>query len=377
MSRGTGREPGEARTAGMSGTASVSAPVDEAGGGGVPPTPSVSVLIPTHQDAYLLRKSLPAFLGHRPREIEILILNNDPSQDVRSSIGKIADDPRVTIVEMGFEAGFSRAINRGIRESNGGLVLFCNADLFPSTTYLAEMQRFFDEHPRAGAAIGKLLRYDLERDRRTDVIDSAGLLLTRQRRITPRGEGEQDSGQFDEACEVFAIDGAAMVVRRSALEGIGVGGEYLDENFVTHKEDHDVSWRLRLAGWECWYLPSAVAYHGRTTRGLGSKRYLSAIRTFHRNEREKSDRVRTHAMKNQWLMLLKNEDPYNFARDFPFILAREAMILTHNLLFAPRALVAIPMTLKILRETLKKRRAAKAKQRMAPRALRRWLDTHG
>jgi GT2 family glycosyltransferase len=338
-------------------------------------TPSVSVLIPTHHDAHLLRKSLPVLLRHPPDEIEIVIVNNDPSQDVRSSIGENADDPRVTIVDMGFEAGVPRALNRGIRESNGELVMLCNADLFPSTTYLAEMQRFFDEHPGAGAAMGKLLRYDLVSDRPTDVIDSAGLLLTRQRRMMPRGEGERDTGQFDQACEVFAIDGAAPVLRRSALEDIGLGAEYLDENFTTQKDDHDVSWRLRLAGWECWYFPSAVAYHGRTARGLGSKRYRSAIRSFHRNERMKSDSVRIQAMKNQWLMLLKNEDPYNFVRDFPFILAREAMVVTHNLLFAPRALVAVPMTLKLLRQTLRKRRAAKARQRMDPRDLRRWLDT--
>lgn len=358
----------------MSGTTSVSSP-DHEGGRGVRSTPRVSVLIPTHRDAYLLRKSLPVFLRHPPDEVEVIVLNNDPSQDVRSLIGENADDPRVTIVEMGFEAGFSRAINRGIRESGGGFVMFCNADLFPSGTYLAEMLTFFDEHPRAGAAIGKLLRYDLANDQPTDVIDTAGLLLTRQRRLMPRGEGERDTGQFDKACEVFAIDGAAIVLRRSALEAISVDGEYLDENFVAHKEDHDVSWRLRLAGWECWYVPSSVAYHGRTTRGLGSTGYLTAIRDFHRTEREKSELVRIHAMKNQWLMLLKNEDGYNFARDFPFILAREAMVVTHRLLFAPRTLVAVPMTLKVLRETLRKRRAAKAKQRMNPRGLRRWLDT--
>jgi GT2 family glycosyltransferase len=332
-----------------------------------------SVLVPTYQDAHLLRKSLPTFLDNPPRDIEILILNNNPAQDVCSAITESADDPRVRIVEMGYEAGFARAINRGIRESRGELVMLCNADLFPSTTYLGEMLRFFEDHPGAGAAIGKLLRYDLEADRPTNVIDTAGLVLTRQRRIVPRGEGEWDSGQFDEALEVFAVDGAAPVVRRSALQAISVAGEYLDENFFAHKEDHDVSWRVRLAGWECWYVPSAVAYHGRTTKGLGASGYLSAIRRFHRNEREKSNFVRVHAMKNQWLMLLKNEDRHNFLRDFPFILAREAMVVVHNLLFAPRALVAIPMTLRILRETLAKRRAAKAKQRMDPRALRRWL----
>jgi hypothetical protein len=79
-------------------------------------------------------------------------------------------------------------------------------------------------------------------------------------------------------------------------------------------------------------------------------------------------------MKNQWLMLVKNEDRYNFVRDFPFILAREAMVVTHNLLFAPRALVAMPMTVRMLRETLRKRRATKAKQRVHPGELRQWLD---
>ena len=68
-------------------------------------------------------------------------------------------------------------------------------------TYLAEILSFFQARTDAGAAIGKLLRYDLRRDRPTDVIDTAGLVLTRQRRSSPRGEGERDVGQYDEAIE--------------------------------------------------------------------------------------------------------------------------------------------------------------------------------
>jgi len=334
----------------------------------------MTVLIPTYRDAHLLQKSLPVFLQNLPEELEVIVLNNDPSQDVRDCIGESADDPRVRIIEMG-ESFFSRAANRGILESSGELVMFCNADLFPTATYLQEIVEFFDAHPHAGGAIGKVLRYDLASDEATDVIDTAGLLLTRQRRIMTRGEGERDTGQYDTAQEVFAIDGSAMVFRRRALEQIKTGDQYFDENFVTHKEDHDISWRVRLAGWECWYAPAAVAYHGRTTRGLGATGYLSAIRAYRQNEREKSPKVRVHAMKNQWLLLMKNEDSFNFVRDFPSILAREAMVVGHNLVFAPRSLVAIPMTLKILPETLRKRRSTKAMQRMQPRALRRWIGS--
>jgi GT2 family glycosyltransferase len=336
--------------------------------------PRVSVVIPTYKDAELLRKSLPVFLEHPPDDVEIVVVNNDPSQQVRAAIAGHADDPRVRLVEMGWEAGFARAVNRGIRETSGEFVMLCNADLFPSPTYLAEILTFFEAHPGAGAAIGKLLRYDLATDRPTEVIDTAGLVLSRQRRFMPRGEGERDVGQFDETAEVFAVDGAAPVLRRRALEQISFRGECLDENFFAHKEDHDISWRLHLAGWECWYVPPAVAFHGRTTRGLGSSGYLSAIRDFHQTEREKSQLVRVNAMKNQWLMLLKNEDAFNFVRDFPFILGREAMVATHRLFFAPTTLVAIPMTIKLLPETLRKRSAAKRTQKMNPRALRQWLD---
>ena len=339
--------------------------------------PRLSVLIPTYRDAELVRRSVTTLLSQSSVSVEVVVLNNDPDQDVAAAIGELAADERVRLVEMGFEAGFARAINRGIRLTSGELVMFCNADLFPTPEYATEIVPFFERRERAGAAIGKILRYELGADRATDLIDTAGLALNRQRRFMPRGEGERDDGRFDEEMEVFGVDGAAMVVRRSALETIRFGDEYLDENFYAHKEDHDVSWRLRLAGWECWYVPSAVAYHGRTTRGLGATGYLSAVRTFHRNELEKSTSVQINAMKNQWLMLLKNEDLPNLARDFPFILGRELLVLGHRLVFSPRSLAAVPMTLRITRQTLRKRSAVKASQRVSPKAVRGWLGVEG
>ena len=186
----------------------------------------------------------------------------------------------------GYEAGFARAINRGIRESSGELVMFCNADLFPRP-YLVEMS-VLRARARAGAAIGKILRYDLAADVPTGSSTPPASLLTRQRRFILAARESPTPASSTSEREVFAIDGAAMVMRRAALDEIAVDGEYLDENFVTHKEDHDVSWRVRLAGLGVLVRPDRVAYHGRTTRGLGATGYLSAVRSFHRNEQQKS-----------------------------------------------------------------------------------------
>jgi GT2 family glycosyltransferase len=336
----------------------------------------ISILIPTYQDMHLLSKSLPIFLESSSHDTEILILNNDPSQDIETWLDtEFSADSRanVQVIEMGYDSGFGRAINRGVGLSCGELLFICNADFFPSPTYITTMCAFLDGHPRAGLAIGKILRYDLVSDAPTDVIDTAGLIFSRNRRFLARGEGYADTGQFGKEQQVFGVDGAALTARRVALDSIAINGEYFDENFFMYKEDWDISWRVRLMGWECWYVPPAIAFHARTSRGLGETRYLSAIRAFHENEKEKASDVRFHSLKNQWLMLLKNEDFANFWRDFPFILSRELMVLGYNLIFSPRTLLAVTDFAKLLPATVAKRRLIKRKQTVSPRELRRWL----
>jgi GT2 family glycosyltransferase len=322
----------------------------------------------------LLARSLPVFL-RRPADIEVVVINNDPSQDLvkwfESHFGTV---PRV--IEMGYEAGFARAINRGIEISRGEFVMFCNADFFATEQYLDEIVRFFGTNRRAAAASGKILRYDLVNDEPTDIIDTAGLRMARNRRGLARGEGQRDVGQFDDVEEVFGNDGVGLVIRRSALENIRVAGEYLDESFFMYKEDWDLSWRVRLAGWECWYVPSATGFHGRTSRGLGEASYLSGISKFHENERRKPEFVRVHSMKNQWLMLLKNEDWHNFWRDAPYILTREGVVVLYSLVFSPRTLVAIPRFLRLAGGALAKRRAIKGRQIVSAAEIRRWFVLH-
>ena len=73
------------------------------------------MLIPTHGDVDLLRRSLPTLLDDPAADVEVIIVNNDPQQDVRAAIGEYASDRRTTIVEMGFEGDF---LGLSIAESN-------------------------------------------------------------------------------------------------------------------------------------------------------------------------------------------------------------------------------------------------------------------
>jgi GT2 family glycosyltransferase len=343
-----------------------------ASSGAVPPiaTPPVTAIIATHRDMHLVVKSL-AYLFANPT-VAAVIVNNDTTQDVASWLDE-ATRKRTTIVESGYPAGYARATNNGLAVATSEFVLFGDSDLFVEAEYVERLLEFMASHPRAGCASGKLLRIDLKSERRLDIIDSAGVMLGRNRRPMARGEGQRDEGQFDEAQQLFGVDGAGLLVRRSALESIKVDGEYFDESFFMYKEDTDLCWRLRLAGWECWYVPEAVAYHGRTSKGLGETRYLSAIRRFHENEQRKPAFARACSMRNQWLMLVKDEDGYNFLRDFHLIAMRELMVLGYNLVFAPSTLKVVVEFSRLLPKTMRKRRSIKARQAITPREMRRWF----
>jgi GT2 family glycosyltransferase len=339
------------------------------------PRALVSALMPCFRDFHLVERSLPRILEGSGCDLEVVVLNNDSDQveQMRGLVGGLSD-PRLRLVELEHRAGFIEAINAGIAATTGELVFFANSDLFVAEGYLDAMVSFFERHTRAGCAIGKILRYDLKADRETDIIDTTGHVIGRNRRVVDRGENQRDVGQYEREEEVFGGSGAALVARREALEAVKVHGEYLDKTFHMYKDDIDLCWRLRLAGWECWYVPTAKAHHGRTSKGLGRHSYLSDMRRFHENEQTKPAYVRMNSMKNHWLTLVKNDDLTNLVRDLPHILGREALILGYNLVSAPRdTVITLRQFSRALPRALAKRREIKMRQCISASEIRSWF----
>ena len=335
----------------------------------------VSVLVPCYGDAHFVGRAVARILEGSKCDLEVVLVNNDDEQvaQVRALVEALRDE-RIRVLELEHGAGFARAINAGIRATTADLVFFANSDLFVSDGYIDELVSFFERHPRASCAAGKILRYDLDCDRETDVIDTTGFIIGRNRRVADRGENEEDTGRFERAEEVFGVSGAALVARRAALEDVAVRGEFLDETFHMYKEDVDLCWRLRLAGWECWYVPSAVAHHGRTVHGLGRSSYVANMRRFHANQKAKPLSTRMNSMQNHWLLLLKNEDLSNFLRDAVWILGREAIVLGYNVVLSPvDTMTTLSRLLRTIPEARVKRRAIKRRQLVSPAEVRRWF----
>ena len=129
----------------------------------------------------------------------------------------------------------------------------------------------------------------------------------------------REAGNLRELIErVFAVSGAALLIRSAALTSLRVEGELFDEDFFAYREEIDLAWRANLLGWSCLYVPRAVAAH---RRGWTPATW-----------REIDRRIRRHSFKNRYLEMIKNERASEFFRDLPSILACEGMRFGYALL---------------------------------------------
>jgi GT2 family glycosyltransferase len=76
------------------------------------------------------------------------------------------------------------------------------------------------------------------------------------------------------------VTGAAVVLRREALEEVGL----FDEGFFLYSEEVDLQFRLRQAGWEVHYLPTVTVVHHESqfSAGIPERRINEMWRSRHR-----------------------------------------------------------------------------------------------
>jgi GT2 family glycosyltransferase len=76
---------------------------------------------------------------------------------------------------------------------------------------------------------------------------------------------------------VEAIKGACLILRRAALDRVGL----LDEDYFMYTEEVDLCYRLAQAGWELWWVPQAMVthYEGQSTRQAAERMFVQLYRS--------------------------------------------------------------------------------------------------
>lgn len=194
--------------------------------------------------------------------IEVIVVDN-ASADGSPRLVERLDG--VHLVANQDNRGFARACNQGIEATSSRYVMLLNPDAEAAPGALDAMVRFMDEHADVGAAGAALLNPDGSLQPSGWTFPTLGALLSIHpwiARFVPPGPDASRRRDFAATADVDEVSGAAVIVRRDALESVGL----LDDGFFLYFEDIDLCRRLKRAGWRICYLPEARVVHEWRTR---------------------------------------------------------------------------------------------------------------
>lgn len=212
-----------------------------------------------------------------PIELEVFVVDN---ASVDGSVEMVREKyPQVHLIANDDNVGFARANNQALRQCTGDLMLLLNPDTVVEHDTFSQCATFFSTHPDCGGLGVKMINgegtYLKESKRGFPTPEAAfykisGLirLFPHNRRIAAYYMGHLD----DEATNpIDILPGAFLMISRAALNKVGL----LDESYFMYGEDIDFSWRIKLAGFENYYYPTAriIHYKGESTKH-GSMNYV-------------------------------------------------------------------------------------------------------
>jgi hypothetical protein len=169
--------------------------------------------------------------------------------------------PEVILTVAPSNLGFGAASNVAIKTGSAPYVLCLNPDTRVTPGALDQMLDLMDERIKVGISGCRLVLQDgtfdyaAKRSFPTPVSALGHFTgIGRQREsgvLAAYRAPEVESGPVD------AVNGAFMMIRRSALEQVGL----FDEGYWMYMEDLDLCYRFAEAGWVTWYEPSVTVVH--------------------------------------------------------------------------------------------------------------------
>ncbi len=217
-------------------------------------TCKVSVVVCTYNNASVLDRTLDRLARQdcHDRSWEVLVVDNNCTDDTRVVVERHRNAKQIGRLSVVSEhqQGLTPARRRGVREAAGEWLAFVDDDCLLDESWLTNAIAFADAHPRCGA-FGGVVRPCWENGAEP-LPDAVGWTLACQ-----------DHG-FD-ACRIWGLVGAGIVLRRAALEQTGwIEAPLLADRIgrrLVSGGDTEISLRIAACGWDLWYTPDCVIDH--------------------------------------------------------------------------------------------------------------------
>ncbi|MEO0898320.1 MAG: glycosyltransferase family 2 protein [Bacteroidota bacterium] len=236
---------------------------------------AVTVVILNWNGKKFLQDFLPSVLATTYPMTRILVVDNGSTDDSVSFTKE--NFPGVDVLELAENHGFAEGNNRAMAEIDSPYLVLLNSDVEVTPSWLEPMVRLMDERPELAAIQPKIRAYH-QKDH-FEYAGASGGYLDKYGYPFCRGRVfdtlEKDNGQYDQPIDVFWATGAAIMIRKSVIDEIGL----FEKDFFAHMEEIDFCWRAQNHGYKLACQPASVVYHvggGTLPQGNPRKTYLNA-----------------------------------------------------------------------------------------------------
>lgn len=219
----------------------------------------VTVVIPNYNGMAYLENCIKSLLAQKFGDYDIVVVDNG-SEDGSADIAALGH-PRIRVIRLSRNFGFSRAANEGIKASKTPYILLLNNDTEVEGEFVWEMLSAIRQDENIFSVSAKMIQL---KDRTK--IDGAGDLYCALGWGFARGKGKRVS-LYEKDSEVFSACAGAAIYRKRILNEIG----YFDEFHFAYLEDLDIGYRAKIMGYRNVYHKDAVVYH--VGSGFSGSRY--------------------------------------------------------------------------------------------------------
>ena len=200
--------------------------------------------------------------------LEVIVVDNASKNQEADTI--VQRYPYVKVIKSEQNLGFAGGNNLGIQAAQGKYLFLINNDtIFKEFSIQALIDRM-ETSPAIGIICPKI-RFAWD----NNPIQYVG--YSKLSRITVRnyaiGFNEDDRGQYETAHPTPYAHGAAMMIRRDAIEKVGL----MPECYFLYFEELDWSIKFTRAGYQIWYEPKCTIYH-KESQATGQN---SPLRTYY------------------------------------------------------------------------------------------------
>lgn len=232
--------------------------------------PELSIVIVNYKNQHLITQCIKSIIEKETkRDFEIIVVDNNSEDNTEELLREIY--PKVRWFQMGYNSGFGRANNKGIKEAKGDYILLLNSDIIitqpnsitDSLNKLKQLSK--SENIVLGTRLvnpdgsyQETLRLEfpgIKREIRANSFYIFFIERVLKRKYT--GKEEQRNAHYVSSYVEY-INGAFLLLSRNTLLDNNL---FFDEDFFLYGEDIEWAWRARQRNLDFYHFHELELTH--------------------------------------------------------------------------------------------------------------------